>query len=58
MSPDNTAALVEVLDAIRVYAQDLLDNGHLFGAQISGVMAIRDEVDRGLLHPCAEEGER
>jgi hypothetical protein len=37
--------IVERLERIRLYAQDLLENGHLFGGAIGNVMAIRDEAD-------------
>lgn len=35
----------ERVQRIRLFAQDLLDNGHLYGGAIGDVMAIRDEAD-------------
>jgi hypothetical protein len=43
MSTDTN--LVERLARIRIYAQDMLDNGWLSGGAIGNAMSIRDEVD-------------
>jgi hypothetical protein len=62
MTPSDTAhpegeTTREIAENIRFFAQDLLDNGHLFGAQIGGVMAIRDEADKLLSPPSRPQGE-
>jgi hypothetical protein len=44
-APMSAKDIVERLERIRLYAQDLLENGHLFGGAIGNVMAIRDEAD-------------
>jgi len=40
------ADLDECISNIRFFANDLLDNGHLFGGAVGSVMAIRDEAGK------------
>jgi len=46
MRESRLAEALESLKSIRFFAQDMLENGHLFGGQTGSVMAIRDEADK------------